>query len=313
MFGYSAGEMIGQSAARLIPPGRENELKHNLAVIAELRLLENFETQRLAKDGRLLDVALSAAPFIDPYNNQVVGDICTMRDITEHNRAEEAERKLEETRQLSQIIQHHIEDERRSLARELHDELGQYVTAIKTFAVAISNKAGKASPEITSSAQTIVAAANHIYDGMHNIIRQLRPGVLDNLGLTETLRDAVAQWQTQSPQMKFNLEFLGKLDGLGETLNINLYRIVQESVTNALRYSQASEINITLQRTPDGDISLKVQDNGIGLDVSRLEQSQQFGLLGMRERVQSLNGRYALESAPGKGVDIQVYIPIGGK
>jgi hypothetical protein len=313
MFGYTANEMIGHSAAKLIPPGRENELKHNLAVIGERRLLENFETQRLTKDGRLLDVALSAAPFIDPHNDQVVGDICTMRDITEHNRAEEAERKLEETRQLSQIIQHHIEDERRSLARELHDELGQYVTAIKTFAVAISNKAGAASPEIASSAQTIVAAANHIYDGMHNIIRQLRPGALDNLGLTETLRDAVAQWQAQTPLLKFNLEFLGKLDGLGETLNINLYRIVQESVTNALRYSQASEINITLQRTPTAEVSLRVRDNGVGMDISQIEQSQQFGLLGMRERVQALNGSFALESAPGKGVEIQVYIPIGGK
>jgi hypothetical protein len=313
MFGYTTAEMIGQSAARLIPPGRENELKHNLAVIAERRMLENFETQRLAKDGRLLDVALSAAPFIDPHNDQVMGDICTMRDITEHNRAVEAERKLEETRQLTQIIQHHIEDERRSLARELHDELGQYVTAIKTFAVAIGNKAGEKSPEIVSSAQTIVAAANHIYDGMHNIIRQLRPGVLDNLGLTETLRDAIAQWQTENPQLKFNLEFIGKLDGLGETLNINLYRIVQESVTNALRYSQASEINITLQRTTSGEASLRVRDNGIGMDVSKLEQSQQFGLLGMRERVQALNGSFKLESAPGKGVDIQVAIPIGGK
>jgi len=313
MFGYTANEMIGRSAAQLIPPGRENELKHNLAVIAERRLLENFETQRLAKDGRLLDVALSAAPFIDPHNDQVVGDICTMRDITEHNRVEEAERKLEETRQLSQIIQHHIEDERRSLARELHDELGQYVTAIKTFAVAISNKAGTASPDIASSAQTIVAAANHIYDGMHNIIRQLRPGALDNLGLTETLRDGVAQWQAQEPKLKFNLEFIGKLEGLGETLNINLYRIVQESVTNALRYSQASEINITLQRTPGGEASLTVKDNGVGMDVSKLEQSQQFGLLGMRERVQALNGSFALESAPGKGVKIQVTIPIGGK
>ncbi|HEY7986634.1 MAG TPA: PAS domain S-box protein, partial [Methylophilaceae bacterium] len=313
MFGYSADEMIGQSATRLIPPGRENELKHNLAVIAERRLLENFQTQRLTRDGRLLDVALSAAPFIDPHDNQVVGDICTMRDTTEHNRAEEAERKLEETRQLSQIIQQHIEDERRSLARELHDELGQYVTAVKTFAVAIGNKAGKGSPEITSSAQTIVAAANHIYDGMHNIIRQLRPGALDNLGLTETLRDAVTEWQVQSPKMKFHLEFVGKLNDLGETLNINLYRIVQESVTNAVRYSRASEINISLQRTPSGDVSLKVRDNGVGMDIGKIDQTQQFGLLGMRERVQSLNGSYALESSPGKGVDIQVYIPIGGK
>lgn len=313
MFGYTAGEMIGQSAARLIPPGRENELRHNLSVIAERRLLENFETQRLAKDGRLLDVALSAAPFIDPHNNQVVGDICTMRDITEHNRAEEAERKLEESRQLTQIIRQHIEDERRSLARELHDELGQYVTAVKTFAVAIGNKTRDTLPEIAASSQTIVAAANHIYDGMHNIIRQLRPGALDNLGFAETLRDAVAQWQAQNPQMRFNLQCPDQLDDLGETLNINLYRIVQEAVTNAVRYSEADEINITLKRTPGGDVSLTVQDNGVGMDINQIDQTQHFGLLGMRERVQALSGSFAVKSSPDKGVEIKVEIPIGGK
>jgi two-component system sensor histidine kinase UhpB len=305
--------MIGQSAARLIPPGRENELRHNLSVIAERRLLENFETQRLARDGRLLDVALSAAPFIDPHNNQVVGDICTMRDITEHNRAEEAERKLEESRKLTQIIRQHIEDERRSLARELHDELGQYVTAVKTFAVAIGNKTRDSLPEIAASSQTIVAAANHIYDGMHNIIRQLRPGALDNLGFTETLRDAVAQWQAQNPQMRFNLQCPDQLDDLGETLNINLYRIVQEAVTNAVRYSEADEINITLLRTPRGDVSLRIHDNGVGVDISQIDQTQHFGLLGMRERVQALNGSFAVESSPNKGVDIKVDIPIGEK
>ena len=86
-----------------------------------------------------------------------------------------AERQLEENRQLTQLIQSHIEDERRSLARELHDELGQYVTAIKTFAVTIANKTREKSPDISSNAQVIVSAANQIYDGMHNIVRKLRP------------------------------------------------------------------------------------------------------------------------------------------
>jgi len=90
----------------------------------------------------------------------------------------DAERQLEQNRQLTQLIQQHIEDERRSLARELHDELGQYVTAIKTFAVAIVNKTKQSTPDIAANAQTIVAAANHIYDGMHNIIRQLRPAAM---------------------------------------------------------------------------------------------------------------------------------------
>ncbi|MCE9633107.1 MAG: PAS domain S-box protein [Methylophilales bacterium] len=309
LFGYAAADIIGKSAALLMPKGREHELKRNLVMIADRRLIENVETQRITRDGRLLEVVLSAAPLIDPHENKVIGEICTMRDVTERKRMEEAERELEENRQLTQLIQHHIEDERRSLARELHDELGQYVTAVKTFAVAIANKTKESMPEVESSAQTIVSAANHIYDGMHNIIRQLRPGALDNLGLTETLRDAVSQWQLQNPQINFSLKFSGELEGLGETININLYRIVQESVTNILRYAKANEVHIRLARTKTGKISLTVQDNGVGMDNDKVDQTRHFGLLGMRERVQALSGIFSVKSELGSGVAIKVEIP----
>lgn len=311
LFGYAPGEIVGCSASLLVPAERSHELRANLAAIAERRMIENFETQRLAKDGSLLDVSLSAAPLIDPHENRVVGEICSMRDITERKRVEEAERKLEENRQLTQLIQHHIEDERRSLARELHDELGQYVTAIKTFAVAIGNKTRESLPEIEGHARTIAAAANHIYDGMHNIIRQLRPGSLDNLGLTATLTDSVAQWQSQYPDIRFIIDFKGDLRNLGETLNINLYRIVQEAVTNALKYAEATEINIQMWRTQEGHIGLKVADNGIGMNICNVDQSSHFGLLGIRERVQALNGVFALESSDGAGTSINVEIPDG--
>lgn len=309
LFGYPASEIIGRSAALLTPPGRESELKQNLAAIAERRHIDNYDTQRVTRDGRLLDVALSAAPLVDPQDNKVVGEICTLRDITERKHAEEAERKLEENRQLTQLIRRHIEEERRSLARELHDELGQYVTAIKTFAVAIGNKAKDKMPEVEAGAQTIAAAANHIYDGMHNIIRQLRPGVLDNLGLPETLRDAVTDWQGQHPQMRFALGFSGRLDNLGEALNINLYRIVQEAVTNALRHAQATAIEISLERLRNDAVQLTIGDNGIGMIVCNVDQTRHFGLLGMRERVQSLRGRFQVDSAPGNGTRIIVELP----
>lgn len=310
LFGYPAEEIIGRSAELLTPPGRENELKRNLAVIAQRRQVDNYDTQRVTRHGRLLDVALSAAPLIDPQNNKVVGEICTLRDITERKHAEEAERRLEENRQLTQLIQSHIEEERRSLARELHDELGQYVTAIKTFAVAIGNKARGQLPEIEGAAQTIAAAANHIYDGMHNIIRQLRPGALDNLGLTETLRDAVTNWQGQYPGIDFTLEFSGKLGDFGEMLNINLYRIVQESVTNALRYAEATMIAIKLERLPGGEVQLTVRDNGVGMNICDVDQTKHFGLLGMRERVQSLHGSFEIESGLGQGVNVKVVMPV---
>lgn len=225
-----------------------------------------------------------------------------------------AERQLEENRQLTHLIQKHIEDERRSLARELHDELGQYVTAIKTFAVGIANKT-KASkdnpgiPDIEANARVIVSAANEIYDGMHNIIRQLRPGSLDNLGLAETLKDVVSVYQTQNPNVKINLQLKGDLQGLGETVSINLYRIVQESLNNALKYADATTIEIELCKTATGDLLLNIKDNGVGMDVDAVDQTKHFGLLGMRERVQALHGVFNMEAAISQGTAIHINIP----
>ncbi|PPC97185.1 MAG: histidine kinase [Methylotenera sp.] len=230
-----------------------------------------------------------------------------------------AERLLEESRQLTHLIQKHIEEERRSLARELHDELGQYVTAIKTFAVAIANKAkanstGTGMTDIASSAQVIVSAANQIYDGMHNIVRQLRPGSLDNLGLAETLKDLVSTYQVQHPKLNIQLYLSenlqsGNLHSLGETISINLYRIVQESLNNALKYAQATTIEIRLIKISNGELQLSIKDNGIGMNIDAVDQSRHFGLLGMRERVQALHGSFTIESAPGQGTSICINVP----
>ncbi len=218
------------------------------------------------------------------------------------------ERQLEENRQLTQLIQTHIEDERRSLARELHDELGQYVTAIKTFAVAIVNKAKDKSPDIAANAQTIVGAANQIYEGMHSIIRQLRPGALDNLGLSETLRDAMQYWQTLHANVRFELKLNGQLDDLGESLNINVYRIVQESINNALKHAQAKSIEVSLTLL-ENELQLLIKDDGVGMNMASVDQSQHFGLLGIRERVQGFHGSFSLLSEPNRGTAIHINIP----
>lgn len=221
----------------------------------------------------------------------------------------DAERQLEQNRQLTQLIQQHIEDERRSLARELHDELGQYVTAIKTFAVAIVNKTRDKSPDIAASAQTIVAAANHIYDGMHNIIRQLRPAVMDNMGLIETLRDMVAGYQTQHPELNIQLQVTGQFKPMGENLNINLYRIVQEAVNNAIKHASAKNITVHMLSEADG-LRLMISDDGVGMHIDDVDQTQHFGLLGMRERVQALRGQFKvisqLDTEPGTTLEIRL-------
>ena len=219
------------------------------------------------------------------------------------------ERELEESRQVTHLIQKHIEEERRSLARELHDELGQYVTAIKTFAVAIASKTKEKAPEVEASAQTIVAAANHIYDGMHNIIKQLRPGSLDNLGLPETLKDLVNSLKEQHQYLQVRLNLTGNLEVLGETLNINLYRMIQESINNAIKHAQATTLDINLKLNDENALELVIKDNGKGMDIHAVDQTNHFGLLGIRERVQGLHGRFSVESELGNGTAIIIKIP----
>lgn len=223
----------------------------------------------------------------------------------------DAERQLEQNRQLTQLIQEHIEDERRSLARELHDELGQYVTAIKTFAVAIVNKTRENAPDIAANAQTIVAAANHIYDGMHNIIRQLRPAAMDNMGLIETLRDMVSGYQAQHPELNIQLHVSGEFQPLGENVNINLYRMVQEAVNNAIKHAHAQCINVHLLTDSEG-LRLMICDDGIGMQIETVDQTQHFGLLGIRERVQALHGQFKVVSQPdaGRGTTLEIRLPI---
>ncbi len=310
IFGYAPQDIIGKSASVLIPKGQERDLAQNMRAINDRRHVENHDTQRTARDGRIVDVSISAAPLIDPLTNELIGDICSMRDITERKHAEIAERKaeiaenkLEENRQITHLIQKHIEDERRSLARELHDELGQYVTAIKTFAVAIANKTKEKAPEVEASAQTIVAAANHIYDGMHNIIRQLRPGSLDNLGLIETLKDMVNNVQKQQANLKISLDLSGNLDSLGENLNINIYRIVQESINNAIKHAEAKNLEVKIATTDTGALELTIKDDGVGMDVNAVDQTNHFGLLGMRERVQGFKGSFNVDSEPNALID----------
>jgi signal transduction histidine kinase len=133
---------------------------------------------------------------------------------------------------------------------------------------------------------------------MHNIIRQLRPGSLDNLGLVETLKDAINNVQKQQPNLNITLEVSGNLEGLGESLNISIYRIVQESINNAIKHAEANNIIVKLATTKTGALQLTIKDDGKGMDVNAVDQTNHFGLLGMRERVQGFKGSFNVDSEP---------------
>ncbi len=314
MFGYRMEDIVGRSATLLTTPDRNGEIQENLDTVKRRVLIEMIETQRVTKDGRVVDVALSAAPLVDPGSDEVIGEICSMRDITEHKLVRQAELELEQNRQLTHAIQSRLEEERRSIARELHDELGQCVTAIKTIGTAISNRTQESAPDIHANALTIVSVASHIYDVVHGIIRQLRPTALDHLGLSETLKDTVSAWRKRHPEIACDLRLEGELEGMGETINITVYRIVQECLTNVARHAVATHSDIDVSRcshAQHGDVvKVTVRDNGKGFVQQSEREATRFGLIGMRERVQALEGEFRIDSSLGAGVTVTVVIPV---
>jgi len=309
MFGYKKTEILGKSAMLIIPKNRSKELTENFNAISKNKIIKNFETQRLAKNGMLIDVSISASALIDPKNKKIIGDIVSIRDISEKLIAKKSQLQLEKNRQLTTIIQDHIEDERRSLARELHDELGQYVSAIKIFAQNITNRSKGKDNNIQESSLSVTAAANQIYDGMHNIIRKLRPGSLDNLGLKDTLKDLIATWKKQHKTLDIELRVDADLDNLGEAININVYRIIQEAMNNCVKHADASRVNILI-KIKNKNLYLEFADNGVGFNKIILSKTKQFGLVGIQERVNSLRGKFELITEKNKGTLLKFYIPI---
>lgn len=310
LLGYSAADMAGCAIACIVPQDRRAQFAGHAELIRARSPVDHVETVCVARDGRHIDVAVSAAPLVDPVSGMVIGGIWSLRDITEAKRAREAEAELAQNRHLTRLIQTRLEEERRSIARELHDELGQYVTAIKTLGAVIANQTRASGGEIHRGAATIVEVAEHIYDIVHDIVRQLRPSALDHLGLEDALAEAVGNWRRLQPGMAVELRMEGEIDGLGEETNITVYRIVQECLTNVVKHAQASRVDILIRRPPGEPwLALVVRDDGRGLIERNAVEAARFGLLGMRERTEALGGFFELDAAPGAGVTIRVRLP----
>jgi len=309
IFGYKKNEVMGQHANLIVPKNLRREFKDYADLARKKQAVLYYETKRKAKNGRLIDLSISRSPLVDPNSKKVVGDIVSMRDISEKILAERSQQELQQNRELTAIIQEHVEDERKSLARELHDELGQYVSAIKIFSQNILNRTKGKDKAISDSATTVISAANQIYDGMHSIIKKLRPGSLDNLGLTETLRDMVNSWNQQYKKLNVKLKIDGDIDQLGEMANINIYRIIQEGMNNCIKHAKASLVNIKLSMKKD-QLTLLFKDNGVGFDRKILKSTKQFGLVGIDERVKALNGQFEVVSEIDHGTEIRIILPI---
>jgi len=196
------------------------------------------------------------------------------------------------------------EDERQHLSQELHDELGQSLTAIKVMAVTAKNpKADTA--QITDA---IIAICDHLITVVRSMMRNLHPLVLTELGLKATLEDLVNHWSNRSPTLLLKLNCSNDVDEMGQKITIQIYRIVQECVTNIVRHAEATQATINLDITTGKLLRLQISDNGCGCELDTLKSG--FGLLGMRERINSLGGTLAIKTQPGQGMGITANIPL---
>lgn len=220
--------------------------------------------------------------------------------------ARDAQARLEERQELSRLIEQRLDEERRSIARELHDEFGQSVTAIRTLAIAITGRHQNDAPTL-EAARAIADEAGRLYDAMHSLIPKLAPISLDTLSLGETLRGLVEEWQKRSPDVRITLD-QSLPATLGTSMTLAVYRIVQEGLMNALRHAHAKEIAIKIETTAD-DITVSVRDNGQGL-AADWSRPGQFGIRGLRERVNALNGEVRIANrSDGSGVELYARLP----
>lgn len=224
----------------------------------------------------------------------------------------ELERKDDETRRLSQRALAIQEAERRHLAQELHDELGQSVSAIKALAVAIRQDREHDASQTKESAGTIASICDHVYDSVRGMMRRLRPAVLDELGLVTAISRTVDEWNMHHGEVSCRFEVEGKLDDAHEELAINVYRIVQECLTNVARHAKAAEVAVRFtrleQQATGPQLRLEVEDNGIGFDPEHTPYG--LGLLGIRERVRSLDGEMLLSAGKGEGTRLCILVPL---
>jgi two-component system sensor histidine kinase TtrS len=242
------------------------------------------------------------------------------KEVAERKRAEEESRDLlGENRHLIQQSLLVQEEERRHLARELHDELGQCITAIQADAKLITERAPACDSHVATSATAIQQVATHIYEVVHSMMTRLRPGMLDEMGLVDTLDEEVDAWRARQPDTIYLLTIDGELPDLGDDINITIYRIVQECLTNIAKHARAHHVTIDLavvdalqdaassKREVRG-VRLVVRDDGVGMAAA--SRGTGLGLIGMRERVEAHNGHFSILTRPDEGTTITVDLPL---
>jgi two-component system, NarL family, sensor histidine kinase UhpB len=219
---------------------------------------------------------------------------------------------LSEAQQQNRALTKHSlaiqEEERQRLAQELHDELGQSLTAIKVTAITAAHKKA----DVAKATETIINICDHLITVVRSMMHQLHPLILTELGLKATLEDLLSHWSTRYPELNLEMVCPEQVDNLEQKITIQIFRIVQECLTNVVRHAEAKNVVIDLTIKHQSGIAkqlkLIVKDDGKGSTPDMVKSG--FGLLGMSERVTSLGGEFAIQTQPQQGMAIIASIPL---
>ncbi len=308
MLGYSEEEL---RALSFLDITHENDREANRRLLTEL--LEgrrpSYEMQKRyrRKDGNLIwaSIQVSMVP-----GTQSIPRFCMaiVENIAERKRAqEELQHSFQQLRALTARLQGIREEERKSVAREIHDELGQALTAIKIDLASLMRELPADQEQQRRRTDSILELVDQTIQSVRRISTELRPGILDDLGLVAALEWAAEEFETRTGT-RCRLDLPGDDTEIDQERATAMFRIFQETLTNVARHAKASEVGVRLAKD-NGDLTLEVHDNGRGIDEEELSAGGSLGILGMRERAALLGGELGIVGSPKKGTIVTVRIP----
>lgn len=232
------------------------------------------------------------------------------RPGAETRERERLEETLRQVRRLTAHLHDAREHERRLIAREIHDELGHQLTALKIDLVSLERELQRTNSDLASRATSMKALFDQVIGSVRRISSELRPGLLDDFGLATAI-----EWQAEAFEERTGVatEWTADADdeGMSPALQIAVFRILQESLDNVARHARADRVRVVLRRE-HGELRLEVSDDGVGFDLARSQAETCLGLTGMRERAIGLGGTLRIETHPGAGTNVVLALPIAG-
>ena len=311
MLGYDDDDIEPHVSAfeRLLhPDDRERAIRMNQSVADGDRPYE-LEFRLRHKEGRYVHVLSRGFPVRRESGGPVIRIVGTHFDLTERKQTEEARERERSERARTELLGRMVfaqEDERRRIAREMHDQFGEQLTAlglrIRTLREACADSA-----HLSAQVEALEQVAQQLDRDVDHLVWELRPTALDDLGLRAALANYVQDWSLRV-RVSAELHTAGlTTDRLASEIETTLYRIAQEALNNIAKHARAGHVEIILERRAD-HVSLIVEDDGVGFDPGEMER-RGFGLLGMQERAALVGATLQIESAPGEGTTVLVRMP----